>query len=218
MTGAYYNLAELSERAEVPERTVRYYIQKRLIPGPLGRGRKSRYNDDHLDRLREIRQLRALGIPLDIIEVHMEEYEPGSPMAPASGAPPSDRPLDEPPTSDPDLPELPPQRGVFAGTMPACGPEGPSRASAALDYIARARMAASTAAEMPAAMGAARLPIPGRTPREPSPGVGRKSRWERIGVTPDIEIHVKSSLPRSQKRALEQLLEKAKELFGEESS
>ena len=211
MTGVYYSLAELSERAEVPERTVRYYIQKKLIPGPLGRGRKSRYSDDHLDRLREIRQLRALGIPLDIIDVHMEEYEPGSPMARTSGGPPSDRLSDGPAPGDPGPSELRPQGGAFAGTVPASGPEGPSRASAALDYIARARAATASAARTPSS------PRPGRGSRTGPPGSDQRSSWERTSITPDIELHVRSSLPRSQKRALEQLLEKAKHLFAEES-
>jgi DNA-binding transcriptional MerR regulator len=212
MTGAHYSLAELSERAEVPERTVRYYIQKKLIPGPLGRGRKSRYSDDHLDRLREIRQLRALGIPLDIIEAHMEEYEPGSPMTQASGAPPSDRLSDgPPPPGDPGPSEPPPQRSVIADPMPACGLEGPSRASAALDYIARVRAATAPAGRTSAS------PRPGRSSRTRPQHTDQRSSWERTCITPDIELHVRSSLPRSQKRALEQLLEKARELFAEES-
>ena len=212
MTGAYYSLAELSERAEVPERTVRYYIQKKLIPGPLGRGRKSRYSDDHLERLREIRQLRALGIPLDIIEVHMEEYEPEAPMAQASGGTPSDRLSDAPPPpGDRGPSELTPQRDVIAGPMPACELEGPSRASAALDYIARVRAATASAARTPSS------PRPGRSSRTRPSHTDQHSHWERISITPDIELHVRSPVPRSQRRALEQLLEKAKELFAEES-
>ena len=212
----YYSLAELSEVADVPERTVRYYIQEKLIPPSLGRGRKARYSDEHLERLREIRQLRALGLPLDIIRVHMGEYErarrEGKAPAPAPPGPTAD-------DSSADGSVAYCAVEASTGTLPPPGPDArPSRAEAAIDYIAEARASAVTAARIPPAVGARHFALPGRSSSQSPPDMEERSRWERIAVTPDIEIHVRRPQPRSQKRALEQLVETAKELFAEESS
>ena len=50
--------------ANVSRRTVRYYIQKGLLPPPKGQGRGSFYDSSHLSRLIEIRDLQQKGISL----------------------------------------------------------------------------------------------------------------------------------------------------------
>ena len=47
-------LAELAEKAGLPGRTIRFYIARGLLPGPLKAGRGAAYGQEHLDRLREI--------------------------------------------------------------------------------------------------------------------------------------------------------------------
>ncbi len=219
MSAEYYTLAELSERAEVPERTVRYYIQEKLIPPSIGRGRKARYSDEHLERLREIRELRALGISLEIIHMRMAEYE----SVPSKGNVPTvarcELALESSSAEDAGPPEPPAPDVLRAAALPPSAPDASaSRAEAAADYIAEARASAVTAARIPPAVGARHFALPGRSSAQSSPGVEERSRWERIAVTPEIEIHVRRPQPRSQKRALEQLIETAKELFAEESS
>lgn len=46
-----YTIAELAELAGVSRRTVRFYVQTRLIPPPLGAGRGSYYTRAHLDAI-----------------------------------------------------------------------------------------------------------------------------------------------------------------------
>lgn len=90
-------LDELAERAEVAPRTVRYYVQRGLLPAPIFRGKDTAYGRGHLVRLRAIKRLQAQYLPLDAIQAALEgrsddeiealgvEATPGVP-APSSGA------------------------------------------------------------------------------------------------------------------------------------
>lgn len=60
-------LEQLSQQAQVPGRTVRYYIQKGLLPGPEGEKRGAHYTERHLSDLLRIRQWQESGLSLDAI-------------------------------------------------------------------------------------------------------------------------------------------------------
>jgi DNA-binding transcriptional MerR regulator len=64
---AGYKLAELAEKAGVPARTIRLYISKGLLPGPLRYGRGATYGQEHLETLAAIRRLQAEGLTLEEI-------------------------------------------------------------------------------------------------------------------------------------------------------
>ncbi len=49
----------------IRERTVRFYISKRVIPGPFGSPKLARYEVEHLVRIVALRLLQDQGIPLD---------------------------------------------------------------------------------------------------------------------------------------------------------
>lgn len=57
-------IEELADAAEVPVRTIRYYIAEKLLEGPAARGKAAVYGEDHLLRLRLIRALSEQGVPL----------------------------------------------------------------------------------------------------------------------------------------------------------
>ncbi len=61
------SLQQLSERADVPGRTIRFYIQKGLLPGPEGEKRGAYYTDAHLAELLRIRQWQDAGLSLDAV-------------------------------------------------------------------------------------------------------------------------------------------------------
>jgi len=67
-----YSIGELADLAGVSRRTVRYYIQRGLLPAPEGAGRGSRYTQRHLDALIEIRRLQESGSPLPEIAARLE--------------------------------------------------------------------------------------------------------------------------------------------------
>jgi DNA-binding transcriptional MerR regulator len=58
------SLAELAEKAEIPARTIRFYIARGLMPGPLKAGRGACYGAEHLRRLAEIKQWQRKGLTL----------------------------------------------------------------------------------------------------------------------------------------------------------
>ena len=54
-------LAELAEAAGLPARTIRFYITRGLLSGPLKSGRSAAYTAEHLARLNRIKRLQAEG-------------------------------------------------------------------------------------------------------------------------------------------------------------
>src|SRR5262245_33794360 len=58
------SIEDLAQAADVPVRTVRYYISEGLLSGPGARGRAAAYDDEHLARLQLIRRLVEQHVPL----------------------------------------------------------------------------------------------------------------------------------------------------------
>jgi DNA-binding transcriptional MerR regulator len=54
-------LAELSEESGIPARTIRFYIARGLLDGPVKSGRGAVYSTEHLARLEKIKQLQGEG-------------------------------------------------------------------------------------------------------------------------------------------------------------
>jgi DNA-binding transcriptional MerR regulator len=102
---------------------------------------------------------------------------------------------------------------VDASVAPAGAP-----VNSAVDYV-RAVLAGSSPGAMPpppaSAPATPRASL--RTGLGPRPAAAERAQWERIALTPDIEVHVRRPLSRDDNRRLEKLLERAHELFrGEE--
>ena len=83
-----YTIGELADRADVSRRTVRYYVQRGLLPAPDGLGRGAHYSDAHVARLIRVRELQEAGIPLADITRALD----ADPGAPAPSAPPASTP------------------------------------------------------------------------------------------------------------------------------
>src|SRR2546422_10174522 len=56
--------AELAASAGLPGRTIRFYIAKGLLPGPVKAGRGATYGRAHLETLRSIKASQAKGLTL----------------------------------------------------------------------------------------------------------------------------------------------------------
>jgi len=54
-------LAELADASGIPARTIRFYIARGLLEGPVKAGRGAVYTDEHLARLEKIKALQAQG-------------------------------------------------------------------------------------------------------------------------------------------------------------
>ncbi|WP_436885565.1 MerR family transcriptional regulator [Nocardiopsis dassonvillei] len=73
-------IAELSEQAEVPIPTIKYYLREGLLPRGEATGRnQARYGTEHLRRLRLIRALTTVGgLPVATVRTILAEVdEPG---------------------------------------------------------------------------------------------------------------------------------------------
>lgn len=72
-----YSIEELAALSGITRRTVRFYIQKGLLPPPLGVGRGKHYTDEHLEKIFKIKALQREGIILDKIEtiINNENFE-----------------------------------------------------------------------------------------------------------------------------------------------
>ena len=196
MADGEYKLTELAELAGVPPRTIRFYIQRELLPGPR-RGSQSRYTDEHLARLRVIRKLQDVPLPLDVIRETLNRLSSPVEESQSPEPPESKSGSREPSPGGADHPEH---------DLPAseAGAQGP--ADAALSYIKWAGAAAPALAK--------RL----RRPTGSSSSMVEPSKWDHFALTADIDLLVRRPLPPSQKSGLRQLLEKARELFPEEPS
>jgi DNA-binding transcriptional MerR regulator len=200
-----YTLADLSRLADVTPRTVRYYVAQGLLPSPAtlgpGSGPGSRYGEAHLDRLRLIRRLQRRHLPLAEIRTRLAGLS-HSEVTAALGEP---------------------DGGAVAATETA----------SALDYIRRVlapkdgmqphpsyRVHQVRAINAMAAPQAApgQEPTRPRTPMAPGPTATPpdRSQWERIGLTPDVELHVRRPLGRLLTKRVDRLVTIARELLEEE--
>jgi DNA-binding transcriptional MerR regulator len=59
-----WTLRELAAETSVPERTIRYYISRELLPPPLKGGRGAAYGEVHKIRIEKIKELQAQGMML----------------------------------------------------------------------------------------------------------------------------------------------------------
>jgi DNA-binding transcriptional MerR regulator len=67
-----WKVEDLARQAGVSVRTVRYYVQRGLLPAPVFRGRDTVYASEHLLRLQAIRRLQERFLPLDAIQRELE--------------------------------------------------------------------------------------------------------------------------------------------------
>jgi len=214
-----YTLAQLARLADVTPRTVRYYVHQGLLPAPDPAGPATRYGDRHLMRLRLIRRLQRDHLPLAAIRGRLEQMEDWQVEDALGGE--TGMPTVRPTMSTDETLAVVRQLMARAGVSPRFydTPEPPSA-----DEFGRTVPDGFPIREapVPAAPGSAPPPptiVPPLLPTPPvtSPrGTGR-STWERISITPDVEIHVRRPLDRRTNRQVDQLIGHARELLEEDA-
>lgn len=219
-----YSVAELAELADVSTRTVRYYISTGLLPGVGQVGPGARYGATHLARLRLIRRLQQDHLPLAEIRARLDQLEPEqiASLAESAPEPPTESALDyvrrvlhpdAPPTSAPHQmrsirPPLPTSVAEPSWLARPSMAEGPS--TPWVQYRA-VSPAADLSLPTPDVLAAPYAAVAASVPTSPSPG--DRSQWERIVISPDIELHVRRPLSRIVNRQVDRLLAVAQELF-----
>ena len=194
MPDAAYTLADLCDLADVTPRTVRYYIAQGLLRSPGGSGPGARYDDGHLARLRLIRRLQREHLPLAEIRSRLAALSDEEVIAEAevSTQPPADSALDY-------------VRTVLGTPLRAAAPAAPSAMPPP----------PPRPVVQPGLLRVAEMPAPGYTVEPPTP-VPDRSHWERYALAPDVELHVRRPLTRSQNRAVVRLLEAARRILEED--
>jgi DNA-binding transcriptional MerR regulator len=194
-----YSLADLCDLADVTPRTVRYYIAQGLLRPPAGAGPATRYDDGHLDRLRLIRRLQKEHLPLSEIRRRLAALSDPEIAELAEPAPPTDAAADYiarvlssrgvvPATGRPTSPQARRSSSPGPGALRALEPESPPLASPTMSGSAPSR----------------------------GPGPAPRSTWERVALTPDIELHIRRPLSRDQNRRVDRLLETARAILEED--
>jgi DNA-binding transcriptional MerR regulator len=237
-----YSLADLARLADVTTRTIRYYVAQGLLPSPEAAGPATRYGEGHLARLLLIKRLQREHLPLAGIRVRLERMgdeevralldatdsiaaEPSqsgqetllyvralmatSGVSPRLHAQASETGAAYPTAPPLPTPPTPPIRSApgFATLQALKPPTGMPPAGYFIDPAHEGMQEGSTGEIPPAAL----------SPASPSrPVAGDRSTWERLLLSPDVELHVRRPLDRAANKRVDQLTRIARELFGEE--
>jgi DNA-binding transcriptional MerR regulator len=222
-------LAELSALADVPVRTIRYYIAQGLLPAPGREGAATRYPLVALHRLRLVRQLQREHLPLAEIRRQLEQLSDAEieALAGEAAVTPADsaleyvqRVLAGGPATAMRSPAAPPGAGRSPGRL---GGPALQRADVLADLgPARAQPQAGAPAPLVAGSDDARPDDASGPPRStpvPSPTTAaapERSQWERIVLLPDVELHIRRPSSRITNRRVERLVTFARELLEED--
>jgi DNA-binding transcriptional MerR regulator len=227
-----YSLSDLARLADVTPRTVRYYVALGLLPSPEAAGPATRYGEGHLARLRLIRRLQRDHLPLAEIRIRLERLADDEIMAavsaldarePDPSQDPGDtlafvRSLMQQAGIRPTVVERSPAPGVsvhrvaMAESLDEAWAEAaavPPPAAAAPPGAAVVPPQFRRASSAPVAPISSAEPAPASSPR---PGPDRTT-WERLVISPDVELHVRRPLDRTTNKRVDQLERIARELF-----
>ena len=236
-----YAIGDMAALAGTTPRTVRYYVAQGLLPAPIGVGPGAHYTDGHLARLRLIRRLQRQHQPLSEIRqrlASLDEDQVAELLAQADApeltaadsaleyvrsvlGSPSRRPIEtatlaSPAAPTPSLPLAAPAAPGGPAPFTPIAPGATSRArllrSFAMPRMKDAPAALPAQADMVTAAPEAPAPpaAVGPAPAE------QRSQWDRIAITPNIEIHVRRPLGRLENRRVERLITIARQVLREE--
>jgi DNA-binding transcriptional MerR regulator len=226
-----YTIGELAEVASATPRTIRYYTAEGLLPPPDTRGRYALYSADHLNRLLLIARLKDAYLPLGEIKARLERLSAEQvgqlladhvvPAIPSGSAADYIAQVLSPPAAPPAPVPLQPRmlaesapvyhaaaESADAGTPPLgfAAPQPPDQASEARP--------APPASATPARAGLLKRLVPQRR-EATSPPIAEEETWQRVGLAPGVELHVREPLPPDIRARVTRLIKRARELFGE---
>jgi DNA-binding transcriptional MerR regulator len=168
-----YRLNELAEACGVKPRTIRYYVQRGLLPAPTFRGPETAYDHDHLLRLQAIKRLQERFWSLEAIASHLAELRGEALETWMNRLDASSGGDTTPPELSRLTLEVPAREGLDTRTvvMPSSG------------------QGLDTREGTPASLGATRLP-PFEASLPALDFVEGVTRWVRYQLAPGIEIHL----------------------------
>lgn len=194
MTEDSYSLTELADATGIEARTIRSYIERGLLAGAQNRGRGASYSTEHLARLQVIQAFRRArpNIALSDIRILLQQLNPEQIQSLAGGSiTAAGRAIDESAQPDDDLVET--------------TANDESEVPRATDWDQSAKKLT----------GAERLlrllhEVSGLTSAAPT---SKMEGWQRIAVTPDIELSVRAEFDADQSAAFRELADLLRHLL-----
>jgi DNA-binding transcriptional MerR regulator len=195
MSDMNYSLNDLSDAVEIEARTIRSYIERGLLPGAETRGRAASYSKEHLSRLQVIRSLRRArpNISLSEIRIVLQGLTPEQIHSLASGS-------------------ITAATRAIDGSKQSGGVDSADIAENDDNEIPRTIDWELSAAKL---TGAERLvcllrEVSGLTPPR---STSKVEGWQRIAVTPDVELTVRADFDANQLAAFRELADLLRHLL-----
>lgn len=195
-----YTISELAEAGEVTVRTIRYYVAEALLPPPEGGGRGATYSQEHLDRLKLIKILKDEFLPLQeiatlltgldhqaVVELLAEKQQSEPPPSPVPGS------AKEYLQTLLNPPEAPEQTSTLMRHKVAQQSQPLKRRGSArsLDDVSLgAAETSSSKSEQPIfeeESADSKAAEPSSVTSQPT----EVTRWQRVPITPDVELHIR---------------------------
>jgi DNA-binding transcriptional MerR regulator len=213
-----HTISELSALSGLPVRTIRYYLAQGLIPAAGKEGPATRYPEATLARLRLVSRLRDAHLPLAEIRKQLLALSDdqalelaGAPVEPEPAGTALDYVRSILGGGRPELARSRPQpRRALPAPVPM--PAVPAGRASLLRRLEAAAEPDAPAPQPALAAGA----TPATAPADDAAPFGRRSQWERVAITSDIELHVRRPLSRRDNRLVERLVAFARQLQEEQ--
>jgi DNA-binding transcriptional MerR regulator len=188
-----YSLSDLAKATGIEPRTIRSYIERGLLSGAQARGRAATYSKEHLSRLFAISYLRRArpSISLSEIRVVLQGLNPEQIHAFADGSItaatlPNDEPLPLPADVESSAADEDEIRRTINWERSAAKLTGAERLVSLLREVSGLRRSAS---------------------------VSKIEGWQRISVTPDVELSVRANFDANQLACFQQLADLLRHLL-----
>ena len=236
-----YSLKELAARTGIEARTIRSYIAKGLLRGPMSRGRNASYSEYHLHRLREIQALKAQGLSLEEIRLSFLHARPGQKGyfgAPTTrGMQPKSEAIPDPdPESTPVSWSMGSLRRLLRkgkdprfddAVLGIIGDGGPRFEGEVLPDEADSKTPLEATQERGFLDGVTEdAPLPrllrilqGAVHNRAAHRRSRTELWTQVEVTPEIQLHVRGELSERERELVRQIAEHLRDiLLGEDDA
>ena len=188
-----YSLEELADITGLKTRTIRHYIQQKLLLGPDSLGRTATYSDYHRDRLRVIKELRRRRYSIEDIRKTFRHARPDEEIRIEI--------LPLPESETPSRQEVESALGFVQEQQAAMAPLRDVEHFAGGPAAPRSAPPPSSSGPIGQLLEQLRSLSGQRRVRPQTRG----EEWVRLAVTPDLEIHVRGELGSDQKKLYEQI-------------
>jgi DNA-binding transcriptional MerR regulator len=201
-------IEDLAKQSGLSLRTLRYYIQEGLLPGPDTQGKYARYSQAHLDQLELILRLKRLRLPLNEIRHLLENMT-----------------LDE-------IRQVRQLQDIIYRNLPGPSAETQGKisisdsGSSALDYIhsleieqrSLRSITGSPSGYPQVQRGGLSTPAHISSKEQFSDGSTKPQSWTRLVLREGVELNISAKEAARMKNEMDQLIQFARKIFRDDST